>query len=62
MFWGYLCDGFLLFSESSYLPLATNLILVRDLEYANTQGANRLIQEVSKLLDAYLKNILTSDF
>jgi len=28
---------------------------------ADTQEANRLIQEVSKLLDAYLKNILNSD-
>jgi four helix bundle protein len=37
------------------------LILVRDLEYADTQEANRLIQEVSKMLDAYSKNILTSD-
>ena len=37
------------------------LILVRDLEYADTQVATRLIQEVSKLLDAYVKNILNSD-
>ena len=37
------------------------LILGRDLEYADTQEAFRLIQEVSKLLDAYSKNILTSD-
>ena len=37
------------------------LILVRDLEYADTQEASRLIQEVSKLLDAYSKNILNSD-
>jgi four helix bundle protein len=37
------------------------LILARDLKYADTQEANRLIQEVSKLLDAYAKNILASD-
>jgi len=37
------------------------LILTKDLEYADTQEANRLIQEISKLLDAYLKNILNSD-
>lgn len=37
------------------------LILARDLEYADTQDASRLIQEVSKLLDAYLKNILYPD-
>jgi len=36
------------------------LILTRDLEYADTQEAYRLIQEVSKLLDAYSKNILNS--
>ena len=37
------------------------LILTRDLEYADTQKANRLIQEVSKLLDAYAKSILNSE-
>ena len=37
------------------------LILTRDLEYADTQEANCLIQEVSKLLDAYSKSILTSE-
>ena len=37
------------------------LILSRDLEYADTQEANRLIQEVSKLLDAYSNSILNSD-
>jgi len=38
------------------------LILTRDLGYADTNDANRLIQEVSKMLDAYAKNILTPDF
>jgi len=37
------------------------LILTRDLEYADTHEAYRLIQEVSKLLDAYSKGILNSD-
>ena len=37
------------------------LILARDLEYADTHEANRLIKEVSKMLDAYSKNILYSD-
>ena len=37
------------------------LILTRDLEYAEVQEANRLIQEVSKLLDAYSKSILTPE-
>jgi len=37
------------------------LILTRDLEYADTKEAIRLIHEVSKLLDAYSKNILNSD-
>jgi len=36
------------------------LILTRDLEYADTHEANRLIHEVSKLLDAYSKSILNS--
>ena len=36
------------------------LILGRDLEYADTHEANRLIHEVSKLLDAYSKSILNS--
>jgi four helix bundle protein len=34
------------------------LILAKDLEYAVSQEANSLIQEVSKLLEAYLKKIL----
>jgi len=37
------------------------LILVRDLEYADTQEANSLIQEVSKLLEAYVKSILNPE-
>jgi len=37
------------------------LILVRDLEYADTQEASSLTQEVSKLLEAYVKSILNSE-
>ena len=37
------------------------LILARDLDYADVQEAYRLIQEVSKLLDAYSKSILTPE-
>jgi len=33
------------------------LILAKDLGYADIQEANLLLQEVSKLLEAYLKNI-----
>ena len=38
------------------------LILVRDLGYADIQEANSIIQEVSKLLEAYSKSILNSEF
>jgi len=37
------------------------LILVRDLGYADIQEANSIIQEVSKLLEAYSKSILNSE-
>jgi four helix bundle protein len=37
------------------------LILARDLEYADIQEASRLIQEVSKLLEAYVNSILNSE-
>jgi len=37
------------------------LILSRDLKYADTHEAYNLIQEVSKLLDAYSKGILAPD-
>ena len=38
------------------------LILVRDLGYANITKANNLLNETSKLLDAYSKSILIPDF
>jgi four helix bundle protein len=37
------------------------LILTTDLEYADVQEASRLIQEVSKLLEAYVNSILNSE-
>ena len=52
---------FLNIAQASLEECRYNLILARDLDYADTQEANGLIQEVSKLLDAYSKNILNSD-
>jgi four helix bundle protein len=49
-------------AQSSLEECRYYLVLARDLEYADTQEANRLIQEVSKLLDAYSKNIPTPEF
>jgi four helix bundle protein len=37
------------------------LILTKDLGYTDVQEANSLIQEVSKLLEAYTKSILTTE-
>jgi len=37
------------------------LILSRDLGYFDSEEVYLLLQEVSKLLEAYLKSILTSD-
>ena len=37
------------------------LILIKDLGYADVQEANSIIQEVSKLLEAYSKSILISE-
>jgi four helix bundle protein len=48
-------------AQSSIEECRYYLILTRDLGYADTQEVNCLIQEVSKLLDAYSKNILTPD-
>lgn len=38
------------------------LILTEDLEYAEVSEARLLLQEVSKLLEAYIRSILNSDF
>jgi four helix bundle protein len=38
------------------------LILIKDLEYADVQESDSLIQEVSKLLEAYTKSILNPDY
>ena len=37
------------------------LILTKDLEYADVSQAALLLEEVSKLLDAYYRSILSSD-
>jgi four helix bundle protein len=38
------------------------LILTRDLGYADTTNASHLIQEVSKLLEAFSKSILNTEY
>lgn len=38
------------------------LILTKDLEYCDVSESSQLLQEVSKLLEAYSKIILTPDF
>ncbi len=37
------------------------LILSRDLQYADVSGLMPLLEEVSRMLDAYIKAILTPD-
>ena len=37
------------------------LILTRDLEYSDVSEASQLLEEVSKLLEAYSRSILNSD-
>jgi len=37
------------------------LILAKDLEYGDVSGSNQLLEEVSKLLEAYSQAILNSD-
>ena len=49
-------------AQSSLEECRYYLILTRDLEYADIQDANHLIQDVSKLLEAYSKSILTPDY
>ena len=48
-------------AQSSVEECRYYLILIKDLEYADVYEANLLIQEVSKLLEAYLKSILNSE-
>jgi four helix bundle protein len=38
------------------------LILIRDLEYTDISKENLLLQEVSKLLEAYSRGVLNSEF
>jgi len=49
-------------AQSSLEECRYLLILSRDLEYVNVHHAYSLLIEVSKLLDAYTKGILNSDF
>jgi len=48
-------------AQSSVEECLYYLILIEDLGYADVQEASRLIQEVSKLLEAYSKSILNSE-
>jgi four helix bundle protein len=48
-------------AQSSVEECRYYLVLTRDLEYADVQEASRLIQEVSKLLEAYVNSILNSE-
>jgi four helix bundle protein len=52
---------FLNISEGSLEECKYYLILTEDLEYADTESLNKLAEEVSKLLNAYSKKILSSD-
>jgi four helix bundle protein len=49
-------------SEGSVEECRYYLILVQDLGYAKTQVRMSLLQEVIRLLNAYCKAILASDF
>lgn len=48
-------------SQSSLEECRYYLILAEDLSYCNSQKMNDQIEEVSKLLDAYVKAVLVSD-
>jgi four helix bundle protein len=48
-------------AQSSVEECRYYLILAKDLVYADVQEASRLIQEVSKLLEAYVNSILNSE-
>ena len=52
---------FLNISQGSLEEARYYLILVKDLEYANVSRLWDLIEEVSKLLDAYSRAILATD-
>ena len=51
---------FLNIAQGSLEELRYYLILIADLGYADTSEIHPLLEEVSKLLDAYLKRVLAS--
>ena len=52
---------FLNIAQGSIEECRYYLILTEDLKYADISEARFLLQEVSKMLDAYMRSILTSD-
>ncbi len=52
---------FLNIAQGSLEEVRYYLILTEDLKYANTNDLYKLLSEVSKILEAYRKSILTSD-
>lgn len=52
---------FLNIAQGSVEECRYYLILTKDLEYADVSDARLLLQEVSKLLEAYTRSILNSD-
>lgn len=52
---------FLNIAQGSVEECRYYLILTQDLEYADISDARPLLQEVSKLLEAYTRSILNSD-
>jgi len=53
---------FLNIAQGSVEECRYYLILTEDLEYAEVSDTRLLLQEVSKLLEAYTRSILNSDF
>ena len=53
---------FLNIAQSSAEECRYYLILTHDLKYADISDVELLLQEVSKLLEAYTRSILNSDF
>ena len=49
-------------AEGSIEECRYYLILAKDLNYGDTDRLNALLEEVSRLLNAYAGAILTSDF
>lgn len=53
--------GFMNTAEGSIEESCYYLILAEDLGYGKTEGLMRLVEEVSKLLNAYSKAIVSAD-